>query len=100
MPTSKATATWEGMLKNGRGTMKPEHGPDVPFSVSTRFEGASGSNPEEMIGAALAGCFSMALASGLEKAGITPQTIRSSAQVHLEKSADGFSIPRIELTTE
>lgn len=100
MPISNANATWEGTIGAGRGTMKPEHGSDVPFSRATRFEGASGSNPEEMVGAALAGCFSMALALGLEKAGMTPQTIRSSTRVHLEKVGDGFAVPRIELTTE
>jgi osmotically inducible protein OsmC len=100
MSISNATASWEGTIAAGRGTMKPEHGSDVAFSRATRFEGASGSNPEEMVGAALAGCFSMALSVGLEKAGMTPQVIKSSARVHLEKGADGFFVPRIELTTE
>lgn len=67
---------------------------------STRFEGVKGSNPEEMIGAALSGCFSMALSLGLEKAGMTPQSIRTTAKVHLEKEGEGFHIPKIELTTE
>jgi osmotically inducible protein OsmC len=80
--------------------MKPEHAADIAFSRATRFEGASGSNPEEVVGAALAGCFSMALSLGLEKAGMTPQSIRTSAAVHLEKVGDGFAVPRIELTTE
>jgi osmotically inducible protein OsmC len=100
MPTSKASATWEGPLSTGRGTMKPEHAADIPFSRATRFEGAQGSNPEEVVGAALAGCFSMALSLGLEQAGMTPQSIRTSARVHLEKVGDGFAVPRIELTTE
>jgi osmotically inducible protein OsmC len=100
MSTSKANGTWEGTLKAGRGTMKGDHTPEVPFSVGTRFEGQAGSNPEEMIGAALAGCFSMALSLGLEQAGMTPQNIRTSAVVHLEKEGAGFHIPRIELTTE
>jgi lipoyl-dependent peroxiredoxin len=100
MSISQANASWDGTLKNGRGTMKPEHGGEVPFSLATRFEGAQGSNPEELVGAALAGCFSMALSLGLEKAGMTPQSIRTSARVHLEKDGEGFAIPRIDLTTE
>jgi len=78
MPISKASATWEGNLATGRGSMKPEHAGDIGFSRSTRFEGAQGSNPEEVVGAALAGCFSMALSLGLEKAGMTPQSPGSS----------------------
>jgi osmotically inducible protein OsmC len=100
MSIAKASASWDGTLKNGRGVMKPEHGADVPFSLATRFEGAQGSNPEELVGAALAGCFSMALSLGLEQAGMTPQSIRTSARVHLEKAGDGFAIPRIDLVTE
>jgi osmotically inducible protein OsmC len=100
MPTSKASATWEGNLATGRGSMKPDHGGDIAFSRATRFDGAQGSNPEEVVGAALAGCFSMALSLGLEKAGMTPQTIHTSATVHLEKVGDGFAVPRIELVTE
>src|SRR3981081_2157721 len=100
MSIAKANASWEGTLKSGRGTMKPEHGADVPFSLGTRFEGAPGSNPEELVGAALAGCFSMALSLGLEKAGMTPQSIRTSARVHMEKVADGFAIGRIDLMIE
>ena len=100
MSISNANGTWEGDFKSGKGTMKPEHGSDVPFSTGTRFEGQQGSNPEEMIGAALAGCFSMALTLGLEKAGIKPESVRTSAKVHLEKAQDGFGIPRIELSTE
>ena len=66
----------------------------------SRFEGKPGSNPEEMIGAALAGCYSMALSLGLEKGGITPESITTSAKVHLEKDGEGFAIPKIELSTE
>lgn len=100
MTISKANATWNGTLKDGRGTMTPEHAPEVPFSLGTRFEGARGSNPEELVGAALAGCFSMALSLGLEKAGMAPQSIQTSARVHLEKVGDGFAIRRIDLLTE
>ena len=99
MSISKANAEWTGNLKTGRGMMRPENGGEVPFSLATRFEGAKGSNPEEMIGAALAGCFSMALSLGLETAGVTPRSIRTDARVHLEKEGSGFHIPRIELST-
>jgi len=77
-----------------------DHTPEVPFSLGTRFEGQPGSNPEEMFGAALAGCFSRALALALEQAGMAPQNIRTSAEVPLEKGGGRFHIPRIELTTE
>jgi lipoyl-dependent peroxiredoxin len=100
MGISNAQGTWEGSFKTGRGTMKPENGADVPFATATRFEGQKGSNPEEMIGAALAGCFSMALALGLEKAGMTPENIRTTAKVHLEKDTEGFAVKRIDLSTQ
>jgi len=99
MTTSKASARWQGTLRDGRGTMKPAHGAEVPFGVATRFEGASGSNPEELIGAALAGCFSMALTAALGRAGLPPSEVSTSAEVLLEKQPDGFAITRIDLTT-
>lgn len=100
MATSNASAEWTGNLKTGRGMMRPGNASEVPFSLATRFEGQKGSNPEELIGAALAGCFSMAMSLGLEKAGITPERIATHAKVHIEKQGEGFAIPRIELTTE
>lgn len=100
MGISKASGTWNGDLKTGRGTMTPEHAGEIPFSLGTRFEGAKGSNPEEVIGAALAGCFSMALSLGLEKAGFKPESIRTDAKVHLDKDGEGFAIKKIELTNE
>lgn len=100
MLKSNATATWTGNFKAGSGTMTPAHAAEVPFSAGTRFEGQRGSNPEEMIGAALAGCFSMALTVGLEKAGATPKAVRTSAEVTLEKGDAGFGITRIHLDTE
>lgn len=100
MPKSNAHAIWEGTLKAGSGTMKPGHAAEIQFSMGTRFEGETGSNPEEVIGAALAGCFSMALSVGLEKAGATPGRIRTSAVVHLERQDEGFAITTIELDTE
>ncbi len=100
MSISKASGTWEGSLKDGKGTMKPANAGEVPFSLGTRFEGQKGSNPEEMIGAALAGCFSMALSVGLGQAGVTPKTIRTSAEVKLDKVEGGFAITNIALTCE
>lgn len=100
MLKSQATANWNGTLKDGAGTMKPAHAAEVPFSMGTRFEDHQGSNPEELIGAALAGCFSMALSVGLEQGGATPKAIRTSAEVTLEKGEDGFAITRIHLDTE
>jgi osmotically inducible protein OsmC len=98
--TSKASATWTGGLKDGKGTMKPAHAPEAAFSLGSRFEGQPASNPEEMIGAALAGCFSMALTLGLEMAGLKPKSVKSSADVHLDKVGEGFAITSIELTTD
>jgi lipoyl-dependent peroxiredoxin len=100
MGISKASARWEGGLKTGKGVMKPANAPEAPFSLGTRFEGVKGSNPEELIGAALAGCFSMALTVGLEKAGLSPQKVETSADVRLEKQGEGFAITGIELTTK
>jgi osmotically inducible protein OsmC len=99
MSISKASAKWEGTLKQGRGTMKPAHVPEVPFGLASRFEGADGSNPEELIGAALAGCFSMALSASLEKAGFKPRSVRTEAEVSLDKDGAGFSITKINLTS-
>jgi osmotically inducible protein OsmC len=99
MSISGAKAQWEGGLKDGHGSMSPAHAADVPFSLGTRFEGKQGSNPEEVIGAALAGCFSMALSAGLGQAGLSPRVIRTEAKVHLEKDGPGFKIAKIELET-
>jgi osmotically inducible protein OsmC len=100
MSTSKASARWDGSLRDGRGTMKPANGPEVPFTLKTRFEGERGSNPEEVIGAALAGCFSMALSASLGKAGSNPTSIETEASVQLDKQGDGFAITSIALTTQ
>jgi lipoyl-dependent peroxiredoxin len=100
MGISKANAQWEGTLKAGKGSMKPAHAAEVPFTFGSRFEGQPASNPEELVGAALAGCFSMALSSNLEKAGATPKSVRTSADVKLEKTDAGFTIVAIELTTQ
>src|ERR1044071_9951538 len=101
MAVRNADAAWEGSLKEGKGTMRLGSGAwEGPFSFHTRFEDAPGTNPEELIGAALAGCFSMALSAGLGKNGFTPPKINTTAKVHLEKVGEGFKITRIELNNQ
>ncbi|HLV65755.1 MAG TPA: OsmC family peroxiredoxin [Polyangiaceae bacterium] len=98
MTVSKAQATWTGTLKEGNGSVKGGNGYfEAPFTYATRFEGASqGTTPEELIGAAQAGCFSMFLAAQLSKEGHTPKRIDTTALVHLEA---GPTITKIELET-
>ena len=101
MPVRKANAVWEGSLKEGQGTMKLGSGAfEGRYSFGSRFEEAGGTNPEELIGAAHAGCFSMALAAGLGRAGLNPKRVATSAKVHIEKVGEGFKITRIELDNE
>ena len=101
MPVRKANAVWEGSLKEGQGTMKLGSGAfEGRYSFGSRFEEATGTNPEELIGAAHAGCFSMALSGGLGRAGFAPKRIATSAKVHIEKVGEGFKITRIELDNE
>jgi osmotically inducible protein OsmC len=100
MGVSKASAEWTGGLKDGKGAMRPAHAGEIGFSVGSRFEGQPASNPEELIGAALAGCYSMALTAALERAGFKPQNVRTSADVTLEKLPDGFSITGIALASQ
>lgn len=101
MPTRLGTATWEGTLKQGKGSMKLGSGAyEGPFSFSSRFENATGTNPEELIGAALAGCFSMALSANLEKAGHPATRVNTTAHVKLEMLPDGPKITTIELENE
>lgn len=101
MPARQAQAVWEGSLKEGQGTIKLASGTfEGRYSFQTRFEQAPGTNPEELIGAAHAGCFSMALSGGLGRAGFTPRRIQTTAQVFLEKVGEGFGITRIVLNTE
>ena len=99
MPVRKANAIWEGDLRSGKGTMKFGSF-EGPYSFSSRFEDGKGSNPEELIGAAHAGCFSMALSGGLAKAGFRPRRITTTANVHLDLVGQGFKITSIELVTE
>ncbi len=96
-----ASAYWEKDLKTGNGKMKVGSGAfDVPFSFTSRFEEKKGTNPEELIGAASAGCFSMAFSHGLATKGFPPKRISTSAKVTLDKVGDGFGITLIELTME
>ncbi len=100
MPVRSAEARWEGSLKDGSGTMKMESGAyEGKYSFGSRFEQEPGTNPEELIAAAHAGCFSMALTAGLGRDGYDPQSVETSARVHLDKGEAGFAITRIELTT-
>ncbi|MCU7497184.1 MAG: OsmC family protein [Ignavibacteria bacterium] len=102
MPVRKANAEWNGNLREGKGTVKTESGAlDNRYSFTSRFEeGGKGTNPEELIGAAHAGCFSMALAGALAKDGYNPKSIKTEDKVHIEKVGDGFKITKIEMTTE
>lgn len=99
MPTRKAKASWNGDLKAGNGQMSFGGRFEQPFSFGTRFENGNGTNPEELIGGALAGCFSMAFSGGLGKAGFTPKTIQTDSDVTIEKVGEGFKITRIDLRT-
>lgn len=96
----KAEARWAGDLKSGTGTLKVESGAfEGPYSASSRFETGAGTNPEELIGAAHAGCFSMALAHALSGAGHTVTSITTTATVHLTKGDKGYGISGIDLAT-
>ncbi|MGR6035222.1 MAG: OsmC family protein [Candidatus Nitrosoglobus sp.] len=96
---SKASAVWQGDLKQGQGHLSSASKvlQDTPYSFSTRFEGAPGTNPEELIGAAHAGCFSMALSMILGEAGFTPERIATEATVTLEQKDGSFTITQIHL---
>lgn len=101
MPVRKANAVWEGNLKEGQGKVALGSGAfEGRYSFGSRFEEAGGTNPEELIGAAHAGCFSMALTAGLGRSGFNPKRVATSAKVHLEKVGEGFKITRIELDNE
>jgi len=101
MPVRKANAVWEGNLKEGHGKVALGSGSfEGPYSFGSRFEEAKGTNPEELLGAAHAGCFSMALTAGLGRSGHNPERVATSAKVHLEKVGEGFKITRIELDNE
>lgn len=95
----KASAAWNGGLKDGNGTISSGSGvlSDTPYSFSGRFEDGTGTNPEELVASAHAGCFSMALSGELEKAGLTAESIRTAATVTLDKADGGFAITSVHL---
>jgi osmotically inducible protein OsmC len=97
MPTRKATATWEGTLKEGKGTFRGETGLGGAYSFTSRFENGTGSNPEELLAAAEASCFSMALSLGLERAGTPPARIDTEAACTIDRVGEGFKITKIRL---
>ena len=102
MITRTASAVWEGNLAKGKGKVKVESGAfEGAYSFTSRFgDGSGGTNPEELIGAAHAGCFSMALSNILAEAGFPPTRVATKAAVKMDKVGDGFKIVRIDLTTE
>ena len=101
MPVRTAEAEWKGNLSRGSGRMKLGSGAfEGSYSFVSRFEDGAGSNPEELIGAAHAGCFSMALSHMLSEAGHIPDVVHTSAKVHIDKVDDGFKITSIELVTQ
>lgn len=100
MISRKADARWEGDLKQGKGNIKLGSGAfEGPYSFGTRFEGAPGTNPEELLGAAHAACFTMALSNMLAGAGHVPTRVETTATVHLDKVGEGMSITGIDLRT-
>ncbi|HEY6776607.1 MAG TPA: OsmC family protein [Thermoleophilaceae bacterium] len=100
MPRRTASARWDGSLQEGAGTMRMASGAyEGPYSFQSRFEEGDGTNPEELIAAAHAGCFSMALSAGLGQAGHNPDSVETEATVQLDKVGDGFAITHILLRT-
>lgn len=95
----KGSAVWQGDLKTGKGTVSTESGvlKDARYSFSTRFENGTGTNPEELVAAAHAGCFSMALSAQLGEAKLTPVSIRTTATVTIERVEAGFAVTRVHL---
>ena len=101
MLVRKSTAVWQGTLKDGKGRMSLGSGAfEGAFSFGSRFENGTGTNPEELLGAAHAGCFSMALSHALAQAGFPPREVATEARVALDKGPDGFAITRSDLVTE
>ena len=98
--TTFGTAVWRGGLKDGKGALSTKSGvlKDQPYGFASRFEGKPGTNPEELIGAAHAACFAMAISAGLGDAGFTADQMDAQSDVTLEKVADGFAITKIHLT--
>ena len=98
--TTFGTAKWQGGLKDGKGALTTKSGAlnEYPYGFASRFEGKPGSNPEELIGAAHAGCFTMALSLILEQAGFKAEQMDTKAEITLEKQGDGFAITKSHLT--
>jgi len=99
MPVRHASATWHGSIKEGHGHMQFADY-EGSYSVPSRFEEADGTNPEELLGAAHAGCFSMALSSGLSAAGHAPDSVQTTAEVHIDKLETGWTVTKIHLITK
>ncbi len=101
MPQRSATARWDGSIGDGKGVMAFGSGAfEGSYSAPSRFEDGEGTNPEELIAAAHAGCFSMALSAGLSRAGTPPESVDTNATVHLDKVGEGWEITKVELVTE
>jgi len=101
MPIRNAEAEWNGSIMDGKGNMRLGSGAfEGAYSFQSRMEEGKGTNPEELIGAAHAGCFSMALSAALGKAGFEPKSIHTKAAVKFDKQGEGFAITRIDLTTD
>lgn len=101
MPIRTGQAVWKGTLKEGAGTLRTQSGAyEGPYNFVSRFESGPQTNPEELVAAAHAACYSMALSAGLEKAGFKATRIATKASLHLEKGDSGFSIPQIDLDVE
>lgn len=100
--TTFGTAQWRGGLKDGKGAISTKSGAlkDVPYGFAARFEGQPGTNPEELVGAAHAACFAMAMSLGLANEGFTADQMDAKSDVTLEKVADGFAITKIHLTLQ
>jgi osmotically inducible protein OsmC len=101
MPTTHGSALWQGGIKDGKGAISTKSGAlkEYPYGFASRFEGKPGTNPEELIGAAHAGCFTMALAAGLGRAGFTPQKLATTATVTLEQVSGNWTISTVDLQT-
>ena len=97
MPTRTATAQWQGGLKGGKGSFKGQTGLGGSYSFGSRFQNETGSNPEELLAAAEAACFSMALSGGLEKEGFPPTSVETQAACTVEKVGEGFKITTMKL---
>ena len=100
MPTRKASAVWNGGLKGGNGSFKGQTGLGGSYNFGSRFENGTGSNPEELLAAAEAACFSMALSGNFEKNGTPSATVETSAACTIEKVDDKMTVTKIELTVK